>query len=245
LSNFVYIMQNPAFPDRLKIGHATNVNARARQLSAPAGVPEPYEVIFYCKAPHHLPAPDLEYKLHQALKHGRVNPRKEHFNLLAEEIREAISRILNEEPEGQLPVWHPRIHDRMREAWKDARLKFWEETSQLRESVAIPDRPGEGTIRLDPNLPPEEKIAQLMNCVKAHSCHATAHVHTIRSDWTHAGLHIFTPSGVCFHCIDVAIAWDNFVGRRYHSHHRLPELCDALVRKERELYASIVTSPEG
>jgi hypothetical protein len=249
MADFLYIMRTP-FSDLLKIGHATNVDARARQLSASTGVPGPYVPLFYCRPSDHLSAIEFEQLLHDALKHGRVNPKKEHFNLPAEEIREAISHMLNEEPEYWLAVWGDRIRRRMRQAWNDARHAFWRETAELRNFYCERGKPAAGTISLDPNLPSDEKIDRLLSCVKAHTCHAARHVWT-KDGWTHAGLHIFTRSGIGFSCIDLPIANDGYwgtvghVGTVGHLHHRLPELCDALVRKERELYASVVTSTEG
>ena len=94
---FVYIMTNPSFPEMVKIGYATDVETRRKQLSGPA-VPFPYKVYATYETTGNLEDKKLHKMIEQLNPDLRVNKKREFFELTAEEafqLFEAIATITN------------------------------------------------------------------------------------------------------------------------------------------------------
>lgn len=92
---YVYIMQNKAFPDLLKIGKTTrSPNVRAAELSS-TGVPHPFEVLFAWKV---ADCHSAEAKVHRKLKHARSNVNREFFAVTPTEAEQVITRLLGTSP---------------------------------------------------------------------------------------------------------------------------------------------------
>jgi hypothetical protein len=74
---YVYVLTNPAMPDLVKIGSTiVDPDARAKDLSRPTGVPEPFRLGMYaffddCRA--------VERELHDSMRGFRVSERREFF----------------------------------------------------------------------------------------------------------------------------------------------------------------------
>ncbi|MBF2761327.1 MAG: GIY-YIG nuclease family protein [Ectothiorhodospiraceae bacterium AqS1] len=49
MTKIAYILTNPAFPNLIKIGRTENLERRIHELSAPTGVPAPFECYFACE----------------------------------------------------------------------------------------------------------------------------------------------------------------------------------------------------
>jgi hypothetical protein len=90
----VYVLTNPAMPGFIKIGKTLieDVNQRLAQLYT-TGVPFPFELAFACKVPN---ADEVERALHKAFAPNRVNPRREFFNIEADQAI-AILKLLHVE----------------------------------------------------------------------------------------------------------------------------------------------------
>lgn len=84
----VYVLQNPAFPDMLKIGYTTKpAEVRSHQISRSTGVPLEFEILFQYKC---FKGERIEKEVHKLLKSKRVNNKKEFFYI---SLDEAISII--------------------------------------------------------------------------------------------------------------------------------------------------------
>jgi hypothetical protein len=90
----VYVLTNPAMPGLVKIGYTTqeDANARIAQLYT-SGVPVPFKIEFACRVED---AEEVEKALHMAFGPNRVNPRREFFQVDAEQAI-AILRLLHTE----------------------------------------------------------------------------------------------------------------------------------------------------
>lgn len=92
---YIYIMTNPALKDMVKIGYATDVEARRKQLSTTA-LPYEYEVFATYETQGNLEDKKL-HRLIDTLNDGlRVTPNREFFVMSAEDayyLLEAIATI--------------------------------------------------------------------------------------------------------------------------------------------------------
>ena len=79
---FVYCVQNPLFPNLLKIGRTRNIKARMSNLNT--GVPENYELVCACLVNDHI---EKEKKIHTLLEDDRHNE-KEFFSTSSKKIKE-------------------------------------------------------------------------------------------------------------------------------------------------------------
>lgn len=78
-SGFVYCLSNRCMPGVYKIGFTRgSPNFRAKQLSAPTGVPAQFEVEWYVESDE---ADLLEKEIHTALVKARVSPDREFFKV--------------------------------------------------------------------------------------------------------------------------------------------------------------------
>lgn len=74
---FVYILINDSMPGLCKVGMTMrSPNARALELSSATGVPQPFEVAYYCEVEN--PA-EQEKRIHAEFDHLRVGPGREFF----------------------------------------------------------------------------------------------------------------------------------------------------------------------
>lgn len=88
MAGFIYIMSNPAFPDRIKIGKSTKDPTRFRRKELfQTGVPEPFKVEYYAFVEDE---DHLEYRVHDYFKDRCPNRRREFFEV---DCAEAISTI--------------------------------------------------------------------------------------------------------------------------------------------------------
>lgn len=90
----VYVLTNPAMPGFVKIGKTfiEDVSVRLQQLYT-TGVPFPFDLAFACKVPN---ADEVERALHRAFALNRANPKRELFNIEADQAI-AILKLLHVE----------------------------------------------------------------------------------------------------------------------------------------------------
>ncbi|WP_412030555.1 GIY-YIG nuclease family protein [Deinococcus yunweiensis] len=94
----VYILMNPSMPGLVKIGHSSrNATSRVAELSAPTGVPTPFEVVIERAFDDSAAA---EAQLHVTLHAHRVSDSREFFRC---DISTAVEALLN---------LHARLADR-------------------------------------------------------------------------------------------------------------------------------------
>ena len=88
----VYVLTNSAMPGLVKIGYTTqeDANTRIGQLYT-TGVPVPFKLEFACKVQN---ADEVEKALHVAFAPNRINPKREFFQIDAEQAI-AILRLLH------------------------------------------------------------------------------------------------------------------------------------------------------
>tara|TARA_Y100001934_G_scaffold148505_1_gene178142 strand:- start:541 stop:1161 length:621 start_codon:yes stop_codon:yes gene_type:complete len=84
MSEIVYLLVNPVFPDLIKIGKTTNLEKRMRDLSSPSGVPVPFECYFACEVEN---AAEVEKRLHFGFGDRRKNPKREFFSINPERAK--------------------------------------------------------------------------------------------------------------------------------------------------------------
>ena len=90
----VYVLTNPAMPGFVKIGKTfiEDVSVRLQQLYT-TGVPFPFDLAYACKVPN---ADEVERALHRAFAPNRANPKREFFNIEADQAI-AILKLLHVE----------------------------------------------------------------------------------------------------------------------------------------------------
>jgi len=91
---YIYILSNSAMPGLLKIGYTTKdqVKERAQELSAATGVPEPFQIEYYCLTRN---VEEVENKTHQYFSSHRVKG-KEFFNLDAQEAVKFVDTLVQD-----------------------------------------------------------------------------------------------------------------------------------------------------
>ena len=92
--DIVYVLTNSAMSGLVKIGKTTHDDPQTRlsQLYT-TGVPVPFDIEYACRVPN---AAEVEKALHAAFAPQRVNPRREFFEIDAEQAI-AILKLLNVE----------------------------------------------------------------------------------------------------------------------------------------------------
>ena len=78
MSNIIYVLTNPAYPNHVKIGKTDNLERRVKDLSRHSGVPEPFEVFYACEV---VNASKVEKHILKALGDHRMNPKKEFLKI--------------------------------------------------------------------------------------------------------------------------------------------------------------------
>lgn len=86
MSQFVYVISNPAMPDLVKIGKTCNVSDRLRQLSSSTSVPFPFELHYAAEIRDDLTHDAVESALHNAFRDCRVNEKREFFRLSPDRV---------------------------------------------------------------------------------------------------------------------------------------------------------------
>jgi hypothetical protein len=88
-TTIVYILTNPAMPGLIKIGQTDgDVEARVGQLYT-TGVPVPFNCYYACRLDA---AKGWERRLHKAFEIMRVNPKREFFEMEAEQAKAILMR---------------------------------------------------------------------------------------------------------------------------------------------------------
>ncbi|MEO8513440.1 MAG: GIY-YIG nuclease family protein [Ignavibacteria bacterium] len=87
----VYVLSNPAMPNLIKIGFTSNLDVKARMAQIyTSGVPLPFECVYAAKVTDHE---RVEKALHTAFGPDRINPKREFFEIEAEQAI-AIIKLL-------------------------------------------------------------------------------------------------------------------------------------------------------
>jgi hypothetical protein len=88
---YVYILTNPAFPDRIKIGKtAKHPDARAGELSRGTAVPAPYEVLWHARVKNYS---EVERLVQMELLPFRTRGDREFYMVAAENAVAVASRV--------------------------------------------------------------------------------------------------------------------------------------------------------
>ena len=89
MAGFVYVMSNPGFDGRVKIGKSSKdpTADRVGELNNTSSVPEPFKVEYYCYVEKF---DQLETKVHRLLDDRRPNKRREFFKI---ELWDAVDTI--------------------------------------------------------------------------------------------------------------------------------------------------------
>jgi len=90
MSQIVYVLTNPCFPDLIKIGLTSDLKRRVRELSASTSIPLPFQCYYACEVSDSAIA---EKSPHFAFDDHRVSPRREFFRLDPEKVV-AILRLV-------------------------------------------------------------------------------------------------------------------------------------------------------
>ena len=95
MAGFVYVMSNPAFDGRVKIGKSIKdpTADRVSELNNTTAVPEPFKVEYYCYVDNF---DEIETKVHRLLSANRPNRGREFFHVEVNYAVETIQTIANE-----------------------------------------------------------------------------------------------------------------------------------------------------
>ena len=91
MTEIVYLLTNPVFPDLVKIGRTTtDLEQRIRELSSVSGVPVPFEVYYSCTVDD---SRKVEKHLHDGFRDHRINPRREFFRINPERVLSILKLV--------------------------------------------------------------------------------------------------------------------------------------------------------
>lgn len=109
MSGWVYVMSNGCPHGLVKIGR-TNMHPedRAKQLSAPTGVPNSFAVLLAIKVREPVA---LEAALHEVFRNRRLNDSREFFNFTTRRDMDILFDVLQGYP--------------MQESYQDADIGYW------------------------------------------------------------------------------------------------------------------------
>jgi hypothetical protein len=109
---YVYILSNPTMPRLLKIGYMLDdVDRRAQELYRATGVPQPFEVEFWCLT---LNPESVEQMVHERLNSHRVNDGREFFLV---DIETAVLAIRDAATLPPAEFRKPKAMDRLSPLW--------------------------------------------------------------------------------------------------------------------------------
>ena len=96
MAGFIYIMSNPAFPDRVKIGKSAKdpTTDRVSELNQ-TGVPEPFKVEYYAFVEDE---DYLEQRVHEYFNTKRPNKSREFFSVGCAEAIDTIRKLSDPSP---------------------------------------------------------------------------------------------------------------------------------------------------
>lgn len=90
---FVYILFNPSMPGLLKLGCTNRApHERARELSAPTGVPTCFQVMAYFEVENFQ---QVEHDIHIHCEHYRINEGREFFRMAMPELEDLVSMLMS------------------------------------------------------------------------------------------------------------------------------------------------------
>src|SRR5580765_2246808 len=93
---FIYLLTNPAMPGYVKIGQTTRVpEDRAGELSAPTGVPVPFDIEYWCLTRDPV---EVESEIHVSLAEHRVRENREFFRVAIAQAIQAIDGKIRPAP---------------------------------------------------------------------------------------------------------------------------------------------------
>lgn len=90
MPEIVYLLQNPVFPDLVKIGRTINLEERMRSLSSHAGVPVPFECLYACEVQDGV---EVEKRLHMGFGDHRESPKREFFRINPERVKAILELV--------------------------------------------------------------------------------------------------------------------------------------------------------
>ena len=103
MSDKIYVLTNPAFPDHVKIGKTKNVERRVKELSRHSGVPEPFEIYYACevtdaaKVEKHILAALGDYRKNMNREFLKIEPDKLKLILQLVELKDVTPKVVSEE----------------------------------------------------------------------------------------------------------------------------------------------------
>ncbi len=88
MPDYVYVLTNAAMPGLVKVGRSSNVAQRVRNLSSHSGIPVPFDIELAIEV---TDAKRVEAALHGVLQGSRLNPKREFFEIDAEDLRTVLT----------------------------------------------------------------------------------------------------------------------------------------------------------
>ncbi|MBT3806023.1 MAG: GIY-YIG nuclease family protein [Desulfobacula sp.] len=93
-TGFIYILENPSYPDCVKIGKTTRLpGSRAAELSSGTAVPTPFSVV-YCRLVDNLS--NVENVVHKSLWKYRRNNDREFFDLNVPDAQKHVNKAIDD-----------------------------------------------------------------------------------------------------------------------------------------------------
>ena len=108
---YIYILQNPSFPNLLKIGKTNrNPTERAQELSSSSGVPTEFNVVFDVFMPD---CDTGEKEVHEKLKKYRAASNREFFELTIDVAKEVTIEIAAKHIENEIVLLEKTIEEKV------------------------------------------------------------------------------------------------------------------------------------
>lgn len=130
-NGYIYILQNPSYPNLLKIGKTTRTPfERAKEISSSAGVPQEFEIVYQIFAPN---CDQAEIDIHSKLKTNRVSISREFFETSVIDAKSVITEIISNQLTNEIEELKSTLEIKVAAYRNELNRELCEKTSRLEE----------------------------------------------------------------------------------------------------------------
>ena len=130
---YIYILQNPSFPDLLKIGKTTRTpTERAKEVSRGTGIPTKFNVVFDIFTPD---CDISEKEVHKRLKEYRVATDREFFKLPIDVAKESVIEVVTKHRENEITLLERTREEKVLQFKSELENEFLQFKNELKNEI--------------------------------------------------------------------------------------------------------------
>ena len=128
---YIYILQNPSFPNLLKIGKTTRTpTERASELSSSSGIPTKFNVVFDIFTTN---CDTGEKEVHEKLKEYRAASNREFFELTIDMAKETVIKVVAKHIENEIGLLEETTEEKILQFKNELESEIVERKKYLKE----------------------------------------------------------------------------------------------------------------